>query len=339
MEEIRTVFIVGACIFGLSALITGLIFCYFIYNGYAKIDNLLVNGQIRAPKNVHWLNSIWIYLVLFTSFLLFTIFYAISATGSGFYIREPSFCIVQWLRWVVMAIVGLIYNGCLAFIITDEDASWNRKSSHHLRAQSFFIVLYYVAYPICILIAAFLYKSEGRVIAIVAAMIAFVISILLYFFPYNKFHIRGECKHPNDYILYVDRKQQTDCENRSGTIMLFRSLYLVFIIVADVLTFIIWFLSKSNGISTTFDFKTEIIAYFVRDFTYVIFGFILIVMTFYYSMKTIGIKDVSGNHTYAASPQVQQLGGSYNNSAPFSDLSSRASVRTKVDTYMSTFPQ
>lgn len=83
MDDVQITFIVGACIFGVGAIVTGLIFSVFVWKNYRTRDQLLADGKISSARNVHWLNSIAIYLILFTAFVLFTGLYATQATYSG----------------------------------------------------------------------------------------------------------------------------------------------------------------------------------------------------------------------------------------------------------------
>lgn len=301
MEEIRNIFIGGAVLFGVSAIVVGCIFAYFIAKNYTH-----VNGNDNNLKHVHWLNSIWIYMVLFTSFLLFTALYSMSATQMGFTVK-PNMHVAYWSRWLFLAVIGLIYNGCLAFIMTDDDATWNKNNRLYMRVQSFFIVLYYVAAILFIYFATGAPNNDSHIVCMVASIVTFIISVLLYFFPYNKMSLNSE--DPTDYVLFAgnrNKKRPVNSELRYNTIMTYRGMFLGFIILSYVVNVIIWFLSTSNDISDVIDFKGQIIAYLVSDIVFIVlFAIALIVLTFYFKMKTVSIKGENGGHTQYKARAVQ----------------------------------
>ena len=297
MNDIQTIFIVGAAIFGASAFITGCVFIYFVWRGWSAIARLTGKGADRAAAelhHVHWLNSIAVYLVLFTSFILLTMLYSMNATGMGFMVK-PNLHIAHWARWLFLAAVGLIYNGCLAYVMTDDDRNYNKHRGTAIRVQSFFIVFYYVAAQIMIFFATVSSTVNAHIVCMVGSIVAFILSVLLYFFPHNKFALSAS---PKDYILFTsdDGGSGTTASQRYNVIMTYRAFFLGFIIISYIVNVIIWFMARSNDISDLISFKGELIAYLVSDFVFiVIFAFILIVLTLYFRMKTVSIKPEGGN--------------------------------------------
>jgi len=310
MNQIQTVLIVGAAIFGVSAILTSIIFIYFVAKGHLLINNLKKTGAIKDIHHIHWLNSIWIYLCLTTSFLLLTLLYASNSVGFGFMVK-PNLHIIQWARWIILSLVTLIYNGCLAFIMTDEQQTYNRKPTPYLRAQSFFIVFYSVIAFLALFFATISPTENAHIVWFVASIISFFISIILYFFPHNKFAIDNP-DHPHDYILFtgndnkkhdINKSQNSPhhiaAKSRYDIILTYRVLFILFIIGAYIINVIIWLLSRSNSIFDILHLKGEVIAYLVADFVLiVVFSFIIIVLTFYFRMKTLSLEHKDGSITY-----------------------------------------
>lgn len=278
----------GAGIFGVSALITGITFVYFVCKG-----RIAANSRI---DHVHWLNSIWIYLLLFTNFLLLFALYATNAVGFGFYVKS-NIHVINVIRWLAIAVVGTLFQGCLAYIMTNDHRTMNKKlKKTHIGAQNFFILFYYALSQISIFFATITVNRNGHIICMVASLITFIISILLYFFPSDKISIDEE--RTGDMIFIGNNGKgsvSTEVRKTEENIMYsYRITFLVFLILSYVLNFIIWFLCRSNDISDAVSLNGEAITYLVSDFLFTVpFACILIGLTIYYKMKTIAITNVS----------------------------------------------
>jgi hypothetical protein len=317
MDDVQITFIVGACIFGVGAIVTGLIFSVFVWKNYRTREQLLADGKISSARNVHWLNSIAIYLILFTAFVLFTGLYATQATYSGLYPAGPT-RIIQWMRWLVLAIAGAVYIAGLAFLLTeDSDSTWNRHPRPALRFQSYFIVFYYFLAYVAILLATLVATNDGKIVLMVFSIVLFLISGVLFLVPENKCAIHNP-EHPHDYVLFTgnDRRgppvparekqrlealEHVDASERTAVIMAYRWVFVFFVGFAYLFNVVVWFCSISNNIWTGgLSFRNEVILYLVSDFILlVLFGLVFIGLTFWYGMKTVSIEDKLGNITYA----------------------------------------
>ena len=328
MDDVQIVFIVGAGIFGVGAVVTGMLFAFFVAKNYDRANGI-VNvvstttatppaRKTIAPPNpasahsVHWLNSIWIYMVLFTVFLLFTALYGVQAAYSGLYVATP-WRIIAWLRWFVLALIGVFYMAILAFFLTDDsgDSTWNRHPRPAMRAQSFFIVFYYAAAILAIAFATIIATQNGKIVLMVWSMVAFVISLVLFVVPYNKCVVHDP-EHPHDYTFFTGNDGRTsghshahhvDAEERRSVITAYRAVFLLFLSFAYIFNVIIWFTARSNAIWTDgLSFRNESILYLISDGVFIVFFSLLLMgLTFYYGMKTVAWQDAAtGRMQYAA---------------------------------------
>ncbi len=284
MDDLRIIYGTGAGIFGVSALITGIIFVYFVCKGRIA-DN-------SATDHVHWLHSIWIYLLLFTEFLLMASLYATNAVGYGFYVKS-NLHVINVVRWLSIAIVGSLFQVCLAYIMTNDHRTWNnKKKKTHIGAQNFFIILYYAMSQLSIFFATITVNRNAHILGMVASLVCFIISVLLYFFPSDKISI-DEGTVIRDNIFTSRNLAGAYTRKIEESIMAtYRIAFLVIIILTYVINFIIWFLSRSNDMSEAVSLNGEAITYLVSDFLLLVpFSAILIGFTIYYKMKTIAVKN------------------------------------------------
>lgn len=295
MTDARTaIYSTGAGIFGVSALITGIIFVYFVCKG-----RITANSRV---DHVHWLNSIWIYLLLFTNFLLLFALYSTNAVGYGFYVKS-NIHVINVIRWLAIALVGTLFQGCLAYIMTNDHRTMNKKlKKTHIGAQNFFILFYYALSQISIFFATITVNRNAHILCMVSSLITFIISILLYFFPSDKISIDDETTRDFIFVGTSGKNKPinigavgADVRKTEENIMYsYRLTFLVSIILSYALNFIIWFLCRSNDISDAVSLNGEAITYLVSDFLFTVpFACILIGLTIYYKMKTIAIKNVT----------------------------------------------
>lgn len=331
MDDVQVVFIVGAVIFGLGAIATGIIFSIFVARNYDRANGIVnvttpspsgAGGSVTrktvippsqtSPHSVHWLNSVWIYFVLFTVFLLLVVLYSVQAAYSGFFVAAP-WRIIAWLRWFMLTLVGVFYMGVLAYFLTDDsgDSTWNRHPRPAIRAQSAFIVFYYAWAMLSIAFATIVTTQNGKIILMVSSIVAFVISLVLFVLPYNKCATHDP-EHPHDYVFFTgnDRRPGSPAhahhvavEERRAVITSYRVVFLLFLSFAYIFNVIIWFTARSNGIwSNGLSFRNESILYLISDCVFILFFAILLIgMTAYYGMKTIAWHDeATGRMRYAA---------------------------------------
>lgn len=291
MDDLETIYGTGAGIFGVSSLIMGAIFIYFVWKGRV--------AQNSTIDHVHWLNSIWIYLLLCTNFLLLATLYAVNAVGYGFYVKA-NLHVINVIRWLTIAVVGTLYQGCLAYILTNDHRTWNnKKKKTFLGAQNFFILFYYGLSQLSIFFATITVNHNAHILCMVASLITFVISMLLYFFPSNKMAIDPSNTKASVFVTATDKVTGSAIRKIEEAIMYsYRITFMAFLGLSYIINFIIWFLSRSNDISDTISLQGEAIAYLVSDFLFFVpFACLMVGLTIYYKMKTVGIKNMSTKET------------------------------------------
>lgn len=336
MDDVQVVFIVGAVIFGISAVVTGLIFSFFVARHYDRANGIVnvvtkssttttttitttparkvvVTPNPSSPHSIHWLNSVWIYMVLFTAFLLFVVLYSTQAAYGGLYVATP-WRIIAWLRWFFLALIGAFYMAILAYFLTDDsgDSTWNRHPKPAMRMQSFFIVFYYAAALLAIAAATIVASQNGKIVLMVASVVAYAIALIMFLVPYNKCAAH-DLEHPHDYAFFTGNDRHTgashhhhhhiQAQERRAVITSYRVVFLMFLSFSYIFNLIIWFTARSNGIwSDGLTFRTESILYLISDCVFILFfAIFLIGLTFYYGMKTIAWQDaVTGRMHYAA---------------------------------------
>ena len=335
---IKNTSIAGSVIFGVMAILTMGVFLCFVGKG------LVLQHRQNRKKIYHftWLNSVWIYLALSTIFLLLTLLYCLNAVEFGFF-PKPNLTVASWLRWLILTLCGVIHMGILAFVMTREendDPNVKKQSiqeqaqgdlvngkpdtnnlylpkyhlmyeQHFLPAQSLFIVFFYGFAYICIYFSTVSLLQKQHIVWMVASVISFILSIVLFFFPYNKFCHTNSNKR--DYIFFTDyddddgygikssypqsqqeyssqvRKLYIPIPLRKTIIMTYRSIFLIFSIVSYILYFIIWFLSESNDFSTMISQDNEFIANLVIDYiNFSVLTMVLIIFTYSLKQKVIG---------------------------------------------------
>lgn len=290
MEALKAIYGTGAGIFGLCALITGGFFIYFVAKGRITAKNIAVD-------HVHWLKSIWIYLLLFTNFLLMACLYATNAVGYGFYVKA-NLHVINVIRWLTLAVVGTLFQGCLAYIMTNDHRTWNeakKKKSTHVSAQNFFILFYYCLSQAAIFFATITVNRNAHILCMVASIVTFALSVAFYFIPDNKMSIEKGSARDHLFMTGMNKAMSSGMRNIEAAIMYsYRLSFLVFLILTYVLNYIIWFLSRSNDISDAISLRDEAIAYLVSDFFFLVpFACIMIGLTIFYRLKTIAVKDAT----------------------------------------------
>lgn len=288
MEDLQITYSIGAVLFGLASLITGGVFGFFVYTGRVSVNS--------AKDHVHWLSSIWIYMLLSTTFLLLAMLYALNATGYGFWVKA-NLHVINLFRWLTIAAVGTLYQICLAYILTNDHRTFKgqstKKKKTAIGAQNFFILFYYALSQFSIFFATITENRNGHIICMVGSMITFIISVVLYFFPHDK--IRFEENTAKDQLFY--NKEVREIEEKLT--MAYRISFLVLLCLSYAINFIVWFLCRSNDFNDSISLEGEAIAYLVSDILFfVLFGALLVGLTLYYRVKTralVSKNTVEGN--------------------------------------------
>ncbi len=264
-DNTSTVFLVGLIVFFASSFGVLLTYFYYIIRGRKLQAKYKCNEEVC----IRWNLTRWIYPIVFISLALIAILYLSMYLGQGISIK-PNLLRVMWERWAILAIVAFLYSVCLTCIMT---ARANDE-------QSFFLVfLYVIAYSA--LIAAVLSQAyQTRLMWATLSMVAFVLAILFYVYPNNRF------------------------DSRYHTVSNFSYHYafIVALILHYITNIVIYFLAASNEYTNVLNFHGESIAYLVGDILFVVlFAVVLIIATFVNLKDTLKVVNPKTGQTIYAS--------------------------------------
>lgn len=295
-EDIQSVYAVGAGVFGVCTLITSGYFAYYVSQGLATIKEATRKSTVG---HAHWRKSLWMYLCTVVSFFLLTFLYVENSFGNGFRMKI-NMHVINVLRWIILGIIAVIYNSCLAFILTEEDDVVHPGERLPLRAQSVMAVLFQFVAVVLFYFATISTSESEHWTCIIFSFFSFVASVLLYFFPYNKFTLASNLAESYTPVYAYDSNgvKQADYSNltpNETVKIIYRWVVLALLIFAHLAIIIIWFFSRSNDIidpSWGLDLLGEAIAYLVIDAVVVIgFTLTIFVLSGKYHQNTMVIFD------------------------------------------------
>jgi hypothetical protein len=244
MDNLTKTRIVGVGLFGFFAIVNLCALFYRILYGFISF-NEKKNNKTYKLKNF----SIVGIFTLFTICCILLFLYAALWQDQG--VTLKSSVIVVSGRWIALSI---IYAISILYI----DASLNLWYKKTYQAQVFYSVFYAVISIVLIYLAT-IYEPSSISISLVSAkaflmtssIISILISISLYFLPYNTL------------IGYFDAHWQR--HKKEYKEFNYRTSYFVIMLIYYITNFIIWFVSESNEINSSLDLTQETIAYLVID--------------------------------------------------------------------------
>ena len=176
-------------------------------------------------------------MVLLVTYLLLAALYLCQYYGQGLSLATGFF--ILWERWLVLAVVALLYGYLLSYTLTQESAS----------PQSFFFIVFYTLVYLGIFAATVFVSQRAKVVAIGTTIVLFMLTFICFIFPVNRLTDRRA-----DFPPYG--------ENRINSLRVV--LFFVILLVLAVYL-IVWALSASNGFTTQIGLQGEVIAYLVLD--------------------------------------------------------------------------
>ncbi len=235
MTPVQIIYLVGICVFGLGMLVNTVI--GIIYFG--KSNHLVERLDKSIFYKSHWRKTLWIYGVLFLNFFLFLMLYVAQYFGQGIF-QNLSLVYVLWGRWLMWLPISYVNSYCLTYIMTHK--SKDIQSMVHVLAN-------FLAY-LFFLFAAVSQLMENRFSWITGSAFIFIVGILAYIFPFNKWRVD-------------DGRYHQDIVGQSWGGYYHRAFYILYIVVY-VIYFITWVLSPVNGY-TNMTTETESIIYLITD--------------------------------------------------------------------------
>lgn len=257
MENLRDIFIVGFSLFFAGAVVTAASFIYFLFS-----TRKVLRSYSRDEYKFRVAKTVYIYLMLFNACLAFGLLYVLQYYGMGFgYVFGIQ--IVIWMRWLFYVVVGGVYVGVLAYVMTAPPHG----------AQSLFTVLLYCVAMFSLFAGSVAQKREAEIFWALFFFVWFIQAIVCLFWPLNK--ITG-CR---DFVQFRDI---VFSEPKIGAVMfspkpnetesaitlwafIYRLFMLVQLLVSHAGLIITWFLSDSQNFSTVSDLHATFISYLVFD--------------------------------------------------------------------------
>lgn len=250
MTPIQIIFLVGICVFGLGTIITTVVGIVYFSWGNSRIGDLNLKDKYRK----YWPLTLWIYGVLFIDCFLLFMLYLVQYFGQGI-TQNLSGVYVIWGRWLIFIIISWVNSNCLTYVMT----------RHSDDIQSKIYVLTNVLAFIFFFFASLSQSVETRSSWIAGSAFMFIIALLSYVLPYNKWRV-------------VDSKFHTDIKNAPWGAYYHRAFYIIFIL-AYVFYFLIWIISPVNGL-TAMTTTIEAGLYLAIDsLSFLIFAFYMFITT------------------------------------------------------------
>lgn len=257
MDSLRNIFIAGFSLFFAAAVVMAASFVYFLYSARKSMRQ-----YVRDEYKFRLSRTVYIYLLLFNACLAFGLLYVLQYYGVGFgYVFGVQ--IVIWLRWLFYVIVGGVYVGIVAYVMT--------AAPHG--PQSFFTVLLYCVAMLCLLAGSLVQQKEAEIFFALFFFVWFAQSTACFFWPLNK--ITG-CR---DYVQFRDivfsepsvwaimfrpKPEQQDSAIKLWAFV-YRIIFLAQLWISHLGLIITWFLSDSQNFSTVSDLHATFLSYLVFD--------------------------------------------------------------------------
>ena len=267
MTPIAIASIVGFTLFIATLVVLGCAFVYYVataaHSKYARKSELYT---------VHWDKAGWIYLTFMMVCFLFATMNMAQYLNQGFTVS--GIILSPYLRWVMVAMAGMLEMGTLCFIMT---------YNIHGYGQRFFATLVYTFALLLFLAAALSETQAQQLLWIICSMASFVAALVLLFFPHNMIRDH-EFNHGISHIWQIFFSEHKR-PNKHNIVALYsygyRVTLLILICVVYLGYLLIWFLSESNQFSTVISVPNSIIAYTVFDYLSVLpFIIFFVVATF-----------------------------------------------------------
>ncbi len=250
MTPIQIIFLVGICVFGFGTVATAVVGITYFTWGDRKVNELNLKDNYRK----HWPRTLWIYGVLFINFFLLLMLYLAQYFAQGITLNLSGVYVI-WGRWLIFIIIAWVNSNCLTYIMT----------KHSNDIQSKIYVLANVLAFLFFFFASISQSTETRSLWIAGSAFIFIIGVLSYVLPYNKWRV-------------LDSKFHTDIKDAPWGAYYHRAFYLIFI-VAYLIYFLVWITAPVNGL-TGMTTETEAGLYLAVDvLSFFIFALYMFITT------------------------------------------------------------
>jgi hypothetical protein len=210
---------------------------------------------------------------------------------------------ILWSRVLVEGLVGLVTHGVLAFILTHHIGDYKTGNEYYHNSseatiQSVWILGFYFLYVILKFCATLVDDHDVKISLIVFTAISCLLSLLGYFFPFNKLHFFKENEHDDGLNLPVSTHECPhspplikEKSTKHKTTMFFRYSLWFSVVIPTVLYYLIWILSSSNTLFNAIELRSEIFVYTAVDcFRIVALLLMVFFISFSFKQKSVQIK-------------------------------------------------
>jgi hypothetical protein len=267
----------GVGTFFATTAITAFSFLWFVVVSQKKARDY--EEAAHEEYRVKWSKTLWIYLVTFYAASGYGLLYLMQYFGTGFFVKPThDHSVVFWMRWIFMAVVGSVYIGILAYVMTPRPHG----------AQSFFAVLLYAMSITAIFFANIIVERSSLISLMFFSIFWFFSAVLLLFFPQNKILGRKAQKvkqiifsEPSVWRVAFKPKNHGEHENAITIWALVYRVFFLFFIVINYLGLIVaWFLSDGSEFTHVSGLFSTTVAFLVFDVLLTTpFALLLLVLT------------------------------------------------------------
>lgn len=273
MDRLRPTLIAGIALFYFSAALTAGAFIYYVRQTRARL-----RYYNREEYEIRWPRTNWIYYTTALSAVAFGQLYLLQFFGQGFFVK-PGADVTLWLRWLFYAVIGSVYMGDLAYVMTQRPHD----------GQSFFCVLLYAASLVSFFGANVSQENDPRIVWIAHSMFFFLCAVLGLFYPENKMAGPKWAKvkqiifsEPSVWRVAFRPEGQGQAESSLKIWALaYRVFFLVFVVLSYCGLVVSWFLSDGAGFTHVSDLRVTTITFLVFDLLLIVpFDLLLAALTF-----------------------------------------------------------
>lgn len=237
MTNEQWIFLAGIIFFGVLFVVTLVVGAIY----YARGARLVAEQYNRKNGyHVHWTNTHWIYGTILLNALFFLWLYATQFQGQGIAVSISGQYLL-WARWWVLALNALVNAITLTYVMTYRSRD----------IQSLVLVLLAPLAYVTLFCATVSQDTGTRGTALFFACFFYLLSMLAYLVPLNKWRVTGSRFH-------------SDIDGKPWGAYYHRAFY-VLLIVTFVFYVLFWILDLSNELTSAISFEGTCIAYLVID--------------------------------------------------------------------------
>lgn len=271
LTDTEIVFLTGIVYFALLFCVTLAVGAVYYSRGVQQTEKY----NRKNGYHVHWTNTHWIYGIIMIDALFFLWLYSTQYQGQGIAVSLSGQYLL-WARWWTLALNALVNAVALTYVMTYRSRD----------IQSLVLVLLAPLAYVALFCATVSQTSGTRGTALFFSIFFYLLSMLAYVAPLNKWRVTGSRFH-------------SDIDGKPWGAYYHRAFY-VLLAVTYVAYVLIWSLSASNELTTLISFDASTICYLVLDaLSLGIFAIYMFVITFsMHGLHNLQVQAPDGRVTY-----------------------------------------